>query len=238
MTARKDGKQRRSAKGKVKTTLEKKIEKAQPIMTELKEGDERSKYQKQLDQLEMVRLLRRGWTISRIAEHFGLTETQVGYDMRVVLRDIRKERTKDVDALVTAKLEEYGEVKREAWDSWEKSKGPATKRTMKRIETSRGEATETTDSEEAVCGDPRFLKTVMECIEAERDLLGINAPKKIDVNATVVWDAFAGALEEGRTPERKHVDVIEQEIQKALEERRGDPKVTAIIPADQFDGSK
>src|SRR5262245_2052021 len=82
----------------------------------------RTKAQRELDRAEMLKLLRRGWTKARIGERLGVHRTQVDYDWNAVLKELQADRERDTEKLIEAKKEEYAEVKREAWDAWERSK--------------------------------------------------------------------------------------------------------------------
>lgn len=192
--------------------------------------DERSVEQREQDRTILSQLMRRGYTRQQAAEKLGITLAAIDTDWKVLMRRMRKGMDKDVEALVGAKLEEYAEVKREAWEAWEASKQQIVTRT---VEESSSGATEdgvsmgrsnghvkggrgalgkvlansdaqqdsaarpakrvkTITTTEPRLPDPSYLTKILDCIKAERELLGINPAKKIDMQATMVWDLFAG----------------------------------------------
>jgi hypothetical protein len=81
--------------------------------------------QRELNKLEVVRLLRRGWSLKNIADHMGISEKTARNDFATVVAEIRKNyddpELEDKIALV---LHQYEELKKEAWQAWENSKRP------------------------------------------------------------------------------------------------------------------
>ena len=158
-----------------------------------------------LDRAETVRLLRRGWTKTAIAEKLGVHPTQISYDWKIIITEINAARDKDLEELIAIKLEEYGEIKRQAWEAWEKSKKERTKHTQ---EVSQGldgsDRVKDITSREGGNYNGDHLRTILNCLSAERELLGLNPAKKIEGRisgtATIDWDKLAGAIPPSGTP--------------------------------------
>ncbi len=172
----------------------------------------RTDEQVQLDRAEMVRLLRRGWTKKRIAEKMGMQPSQISYDWKKVLAELREARLDDAEDEVTSICEQYSLVKSEAWDAWDKSKERRTKQIDEVINTGAGDRVKTSEIVEDATPGNEFLKTIVACLQAEREMKGLNAPKKMDIQAEVInWDALAVQVTDDRR------DLVEQKIQSLLE---------------------
>jgi hypothetical protein len=153
-------------------------------------GAKRTELQRETDRAEMMRMLRRGYTHSMVAERLGVARSMVSYDFQVVMKQIIADRTADTEAIIAAKLQEYAEVKREAWEAWERSKEDVTRRTREGSSRSdgKGESSEgkrVSETTEIRTGDPRYLETVLNCLKAERELLGLNPAKQLEMRGKV-----------------------------------------------------
>lgn len=171
----------------------------------------RTKAQRDLDRAEMVRLLRRGWSRLRIAEHMGLSEGTISSEWRIILKQVVKNRDVEVAEKVALLLEEYDEVKREAWEAWEESKKERKKVVVeefamlsKRPGSSEEDEDEgnptgsgfgrksvrtTTTKEKRLPGN-EYLKTILACLDSMAELQGLIPEKRVAVVGSVDWDAF------------------------------------------------
>lgn len=178
---------------------------------------ERTPQQKGIDKVEMMQLLVRGWTIEEVAAKFKAPRTQVQGDYQEVMRDLVRERTTNAEALRQLKLREYAQVKKEAWEAWERSKEDWHRKIIEQSQTegqNSGGSTyyKTTDTSEAHLPSNEYLKTVVSCLNAERQLQGIDPPKKMNISGTVVsWDVLVDQL-----PSDSQRDEIEEAIMGAL----------------------
>lgn len=82
----------------------------------------RSPMQLKQDREEMVRLMRRGWSQSQIAEKLGVSAGQVHYDYKLVVKQITERTKEEAEVVVAMKIERLREISREAWVEWERSK--------------------------------------------------------------------------------------------------------------------
>lgn len=71
---------------------------------------------------EMAKMLRRGVSRVEIARKMGVPISRINYDWKFVLKQLRDSRSEDSKAMVEATLEQYAEVKKEAWEAWELAK--------------------------------------------------------------------------------------------------------------------
>lgn len=178
-----------------------------------KRGPKRTVQQRELDLTEMTNLIRKGWTKHRIAEKLGVCHQQVSYDWKEVMRRLVKSREKDATAIKARQLEQLGHIREEALAAWEKSKEPGQKVAVEEVELPDGVRVKTTTTTEGRLPENPYLTTALKALESERDLEGLNAPKKIDMRqAVVTWDVLAGAIPEGPLP-----DTIEEALRKELE---------------------
>jgi hypothetical protein len=181
---------------------------------ERKQHEIRSRFQIDMDRVKIIQMMRRGMTTSQIAEKMKVPINQVRYDYQQAMKRVRKDHVKDVKSLVALKLAEYSELKREAWEAWERSKEDAKIHVEEESENGLGTRNKTMDRSEGQVGDNSFLKTVASCLQAERELLGLNAPKKHNVKSeNVNLDFIISNLpEQGPVP-----NAVELEMKKAID---------------------
>lgn len=189
----------------------------------------RNKTQKEIDRDRISHLLRRGWTQVEIAKELGLHQTQISYDYKIIKKRRAAQREEDEKELIDSKLEEYREVKREAWQAWERSK----ENSKKVVEESILLRKKGDDSEDGIIDAQcilrkvkeilttegrlpanEYLNTILKCLAGERELQGLDAAKEVNVRAAVAttsidFDAIAGPVP----------DMIEADIQAILSHR-------------------
>jgi hypothetical protein len=176
-------------------------------------GPKRGLIDREDDYVKMMMMLRRGMTQDMIAEELELSQSTVSVDLKVVLTRMKAQLTEDTKVYVAQKLAEYAEVKKEAWHAWERSKATYRRKRVRDAETGGFEENETT----AQNGDKAYLETVLRCIAGERALLGLDAPKELQLQGkmqatTFDWSVLArGIPDDGEVP-----DEVEAEIQKVL----------------------
>lgn len=74
-------------------------------------------------------------------------------------------------------------IEREAWDAWDRSKSDKTRKYGERRTPAEGKANETVGQEtEQRDGNPRFLETVLRCVEQRLDVLGLSAPRRVQLS--------------------------------------------------------
>jgi hypothetical protein len=149
----------------------------------------RSLHQIDMDRIKMMDMMRRGKTPSQIAQRLGVSVNQVHYDYKQVMKQFNRDHVKNIERVVAMKLAEYSEIKSEAWDAWEESKKDFVKEVVEDYPLDDGTApggAKRTRTVEGQCGDSKFLHIVIQCVNAERELLGLNAPKEHRVSGQFV----------------------------------------------------
>lgn len=178
---------------------------------------ERTPVQRDIDKMELMRLLVRGWTMEEAAAKLKITKEQVQGDYQEVMKDLVRERTTNAEALRQMKLREYAQVKKEAWEAWERSKEDWHRRIVEETQSEGSNSLgytnyKTVDTTEGHLPSNEYLKTVVSCLNAERALQGIDPPKKLNVSGTIVsWDVLVDQL-----PSNSERDEIEDAIMGAL----------------------
>src|SRR5262245_27140041 len=76
---------------------------------------------------EVARLHRQGMTQVEIAKALGVSQPQIAYDLRVLRIRYQTTQIEDHGELVAEKLAQYRDIRREAWEAWERNKQDAGK---------------------------------------------------------------------------------------------------------------
>lgn len=190
-------------------------------------ANKRNDVAKEQDRATMMKLLRRGYTQGQIAEVLKISNQQVSYDFKLVISNLRGEMLEDTKDYVAQKLAEYAEIKREAWEAWERSKLDAQKSVVetapplpskddkagtKKGKGDKGQAADVSvkalrmlkkvETTEGRLPSSDYLRIIAQCIAAERELLGIDPPKEIGFKGNIVnWDLLARNIPSGPVPD-------------------------------------
>lgn len=119
-----------------------------------------------------------------IAQKLRVSQPTVSRDMRVLQERWRQSALIDLDQAKGEKLAEIRAAKRANWDGWRRSCTEFKSRTIKAKGKGMKDQIGKPDSAEQIIetedrmGDPRFLSNVLDCIERECKLLGLDAPAK------------------------------------------------------------
>jgi hypothetical protein len=195
---------------------------------------------------EMVSLLRRGWTYSMIAEKYDISLTNAATTCVRALQELRDLREEDARLVLEQKLEELAEVKRTAWDAYSVSCRGRTEIKEKKglvwedrahIDTTTGKVSVVkrpvmkTVEKITTVSDPdpssKMLSVVLECIKQERELLGLDRPRQVEVRNTFSWDAIVKGIKDGLDESGKVPDSIEERLRRLRDQGPNDPDVVA-----------
>lgn len=182
------------------------------------------KHESETDQaltLEIVaKYDRRGYTqleiVEKVKQERGIDLSQQGISYYLKkIREGYKERTLEHQQdMLAEKLAQYAEIRREAWEAYEKSKedgvtiiterAPGVPVVLNTGPLKPGEKPGRRDNPETLKGTlellkevvrregripaNEFLKTIMATLDAECRLLGLDAPKKVDIKGSVAFD--------------------------------------------------
>jgi predicted transcriptional regulator len=157
-------------------------------------GKRRSSGQLARDRRRIANLYLQGWLQADIAVELGISPATVSRDLKALQGEWRQSSLIDIDAAKSKELAKVDRLEREYWTAWERSCQDAetvtqkTKGTVQRRQNEDGtfvseqpaEAAKTTKGQ---AGDPRFLNGVQWCIERRCTILGIDAPREVDVKS-------------------------------------------------------
>ena len=142
-----------------------------------------------LQEMRKLRIIG-GWNRWELAQHFGISSTQVDRDLEAIRKEIDEENKKDYQKIEDfrndAREREF-QVRRLAWHEYMKSK-------VKRVACR--SCDDDTQSKCKVCkgdgvieievpGNPAFLAVVCRCDEALREIDGVDVPTRHEVESIV-----------------------------------------------------
>jgi AcrR family transcriptional regulator len=177
-------------------------------------GSHRSKTKRERDLLAVARMSRRGFTLHEMAQELGVSPSTITLDLRRLRARYQKEAGEEHQVLVAEKRAQYREVRKEAWEQWERSKQNARRKVVEASVNADGTPgrQRTTLTTEGRLADTAYLRTIIETLRDESALDGLNAPRKVDANVNVMnWDALFVQVEDGQ------VDDVEKQL-ASLEE--------------------
>jgi predicted transcriptional regulator len=129
------------------------------------------------DRREISRMYLSGITQAVIADRLGIDQSTVSRDLKILQQEWQVARINDIDERKRQELAKIDNLELEYWDAWRRSQND--KETV--IARVKAGEKETTERREGQAGDPRFLDGVQWCINKRCELLGLNAPKGVDL---------------------------------------------------------
>ncbi len=132
---------------------------------------------------------------AEIAARIGVGQATVSRDLKALRKEWLKDSKADFGQAKAKELAKIDRLEREYWQAWRRSCQDAETTTQKGVtaadKVTRKEVSKTAKGQ---AGDSRFLAGVQWCIERRCKILGIDAPKSVDMTS-------AGApLESPRMP--------------------------------------
>lgn len=130
-------------------------------------GPKRTKTQRERDLEEIAHRYCRGEFQASIGRDLGITQQQVSYDVKELIKRWQAAGLASIDERKVAELAKVDELERTYWTEWERSKEDRV-----------------LDKEHRL-GDPRYLAGVQWCIERRCKILGIDTPERQEVAGLV-----------------------------------------------------
>lgn len=133
----------------------------------------------------------KGWFQSRIAAEVHVTQAQISLDLAAIRSEWRESMLDDFNEAKSRELAKIDHLESTYWKAWEDSMKPIKKQRKKftgKVDRFKPQDKQqvnefdTIDSTEERQGNPRFLDGVMRCIEKRVDILGLDAPQKIQID--------------------------------------------------------
>jgi DNA-binding CsgD family transcriptional regulator len=155
-----------------------------------KPGQNRTETQREADRAEVERLDRRGYSQREIASRLKISPSTVCGDLKAIREEYRETRQADRAEHVALKLAQLREVRKEAWEAWDRSKDNKEKEIKEKIsnlvqQAEAGTAGTVEKLKAVITTEGRlpgneYLRTILETLQDERELLGLDAPKKLE----------------------------------------------------------
>lgn len=127
----------------------------------------------------VARLYLRGQTQHEIAAQVGVDQGTVSRDLAAIQKQWKSSAVAAIDELKAQQLAKVDALERTYWEAWERSCKPRETNIAKMVD-GKGERKEATTHKEGRDGNPKFLEGVLKCIERRCQLLGIDAPKRLE----------------------------------------------------------
>jgi uncharacterized protein YerC len=122
----------------------------------------------------------RGMYMAQIAQEMGVDTATISRDLSELRKEWLDRSINHIDQKKAIELAKLDRLEVTYWDAWEQSKEDAIIRTTGF--TARG-AIDTTRKEGRRPGNPAFLEGVLKCIDKRCQIIGIDAPKRMDVTS-------------------------------------------------------
>lgn len=138
----------------------------------------RSKSQKERDRRRIAESYLKGKYQVDIAAELGLDQSTISLELKKIQKDWHKESLFDFNTAKQKELAKIDLLELTYWDAWEKSK--LDKKTVSSKRRGQEPDVEQTARAESNSGDPRFLQGIQWCITKRCEILGFDAPTKLE----------------------------------------------------------
>lgn len=135
------------------------------------------------DRRNIARLYLQGMTQQEIAGELKLSQPTVSRDLKIIQQDWVEASVQDLNDRKAIELAKVDALEIEYWKAWERSQKDAEVNTSKVSSEGGEQKMEKQKRVEGQVGDPRYLQGIMQCIDRRCQILGIDAPKKIDATS-------------------------------------------------------
>ena len=123
----------------------------------------------------------RGKFQHEIAQEVNVDRGTVSRDLKAVEAEWLKSGVMDLNAAKARELAKIDETERQAWVGWEQSRKDAeTMEVTGTAQGGKGRPDKVKKITKGQAGDPRFLATILDCVKQRCQILGLEAPKKLD----------------------------------------------------------
>lgn len=146
----------------------------------------RSKSQIARDRKKIANLYLKGTYQYDIADELKISQSTVSRDLKALQKDWQKSSLIDIDKKKAEELAKVDRLEIEYWEGWHESQKDAE---TVREESSRQGKKKTVISK-GQAGDPRFLAGIQSCINKRCELLGLDAPKKLEHSGEMVHKGY------------------------------------------------
>jgi phage terminase large subunit len=139
----------------------------------------RKKTPKQRDLRVISRMYLQGMTQGDIATELKISQPTVSREIKKLVEEWKVERVYDINEAKQRELAKIDNLELEYWEAWKRSQQDAVMRMKKAIQSDGTTKQEVSERIEGQVGDARFLNGVMDCIKQRCNILGVEAPDKL-----------------------------------------------------------
>ena len=136
----------------------------------------RTAIQRERDRSTISELYLRGWTQLKIAEFLELSQSQVSRELSKIKARWQAEATQNYGLLIAEQLHRLSMLESESWQAWERSQVTKEQSLSEKMAeaASGGDAkTKIQRRTETRIGDPKFLETLIKCLQERSKLLDL-----------------------------------------------------------------
>ncbi len=126
---------------------------------------------------QVADLYLKGLTQAAISTEVGVGQPTVCSDLKHIQAEWRDSMVRDFDLAREIELQKIDRVEREAWAAWERSQKPD--QSAQTYDDPNNRRTRRTVRNRN--GDPRYLEIVLRCSRERRELLGLDAPQRMEI---------------------------------------------------------
>lgn len=141
---------------------------------------ERTAFQREKDLVTTANFYLQGLTQAQIGIKLKLSRQQIGYDIKDIIQEWRKEYIEDINDKITVELNKINLVESECWLAWEKSK--KVKKQLTEYRNKQKVLTSTITNKYDNLPNDRYMDKIKWCIETRLKLLGLLPVKAREVN--------------------------------------------------------
>jgi hypothetical protein len=132
--------------------------------------------------LKAAELYLRGMrSLTRIAQELGVDKSQISRDFTHIRQQWRDTYVEDLNTAKHEELARIAEIENKAWLAWDRScRNAQTMEITGTSQAGKGKPEKVRKVSREQTGDPRFLAIVLDCVKRRCEILGLQAPKKLD----------------------------------------------------------
>jgi hypothetical protein len=126
-----------------------------------------------------------GHSLRYIGRELSVDPKTVLKDINAIREEWRSQRVQKLDDEINHQLAKYDLIETQAWIGWERSLKNAVEKVAEEGETKDGPYQKRRRKNVLQSGDPRFLKIIDDVLASRRQLLGLNAPSKVEMTSVI-----------------------------------------------------
>ena len=120
-------------------------------------------------------------SLTRIAQQLGVDKSQISRDFKYIRKQWRETYIDDLNAAKQEELARIAEIEQKAWLAWDRScRDAETMEVTGTSQAGKGKPEKVKKVTKEQAGDARFLAIVLDCTKQRCQILGLEAPKRLD----------------------------------------------------------